>query len=86
MRLARCLAGVVVFGGLVVGIVRSQAPPASGLRGYGPQHRRRRHFGSGLGGQGRRRRGEGRADSEGRQVCSRRQGDARHHRAGDHVL
>jgi hypothetical protein len=29
MRLARCLAGVVVFGGLVVGMVRSQAPPAA---------------------------------------------------------
>jgi hypothetical protein len=28
MRLARSIAGVVVFGGLVVGIVRSQAPPA----------------------------------------------------------
>ena len=28
MRLARCIAGVVVFSGLVVGIVRSQAPAA----------------------------------------------------------
>jgi hypothetical protein len=29
MRLARCIAGVVVFGGLVVGTVRSQAPAAA---------------------------------------------------------
>ena len=29
MRLARCIAGVVVFSGLVVGIIRSQAPAAA---------------------------------------------------------